>query len=322
MRRLNDEEHLAAEKNDYNFDHPDAFDWPLLLETLQRLKDYKEVKVPIYNFITHRREARTIPMYGAATIIFEGIFAFHDPRVREMLNLKIFVDADADTRLCRRLLRDTKIRGRDYRSVLEQHQKHVQPAFKFFIEKTMVYADIIVPRGGENAVAIDLVVQHVRAQLLAKGYKLREELASDVAAGVEVKRDLPATLHVLPTTPQIKGLLTVIRNRNTDRDEFTFYSKRLIRLVIEASLALLPFDPMIVTTPQGQKYNGKACPAASKICGVSIICGGEPLEDSLKDVCKDVRVGKVLIQTNEVTGEPELYYLKVSTYLGKLDYYF
>ena len=73
----------------------------------------------------------------------------------------------------------------------------------------------------------------------------------------------------------------------------------------------MPFEARTVTTPQGQLYTGKSCPTASKVCGVSIICGGEPLEDSLKDVCKDVRVGKVLIQTNPDTGEPELYYLKL-----------
>ena len=200
--------------------------------------------------------------------------------------------------------------GRDFKSVIEQHQRHVQPAFKFFIEKTMVFADIIFP-SSENTVACDLVVQHVQAQLLAKGVKLREELASSEVE-IGFKRDFPANLHVLPATCQIRGLLTYIRNRNTPRDEFTFYAKRLIRLVIEKSLSLMPFEPLTVTTPQGQQYNGlRTCPGASKVCGVSIICGGEPLEDSLKDVCKDVRVGKILIQTNPESGEPELYYLKL-----------
>lgn len=174
----------------------------------------------------------------------------------------------------------------------------------------MVFADIIFP-SSENTVACDLVVQHVQAQLLAKGVKLREELASSEVE-IGFKRDFPANLHVLPATCQIRGLLTYIRNRNTPRDEFTFYAKRLIRLVIEKSLSLMPFEPLTVTTPQGQQYNGlRTCPGASKVCGVSIICGGEPLEDSLKDVCKDVRVGKILIQTNPESGEPELYYLKL-----------
>ena len=175
---LTPEQHEAAASNEYNFDHPDAFDFPLLISTLTRLKNYQEVKVPIYNFVTHKREDRTVKMYGANVIIFEGIFAFHDHEVRSMLDMKIFVDTDSDIRLCRRLIRDIRQRGRSFKSVIAQHQRHVQPAFKFFIEKTMVYADIIVPRGGENEVAIDLVVQHVRAQLQAKGGKLRKELLS------------------------------------------------------------------------------------------------------------------------------------------------
>ena len=88
-----------------------------------------------------------VPMYGANVIIFEGIFAFHDKKVVDLLDMKVFVDTDSDIRLCRRLKRDTVQRGRTYKSVLEQHQRHVQPAFKFFIAPTMVFADLIVPRG-------------------------------------------------------------------------------------------------------------------------------------------------------------------------------
>lgn len=304
---LNEEQHEAAANNEYNFDHPDAFDFDLLIDTLKRLKEYKEVKVPIYNFVTHRREDRMVPMYGATVIIFEGIFAFHDKTVRDMLDMKIFVDTDADIRLCRRLKRDTGQRGRDYKGVLEQHQRHVAPAFKFFIAPTMAFADLIVPRGGENSVAIDLIVQHVRTQLLAKGHKLREELVAEKACTGFV---FPSSLHVIPMTPQIRGLHTFIRNKKTPRDEFTFYAQRLIRLVIEHALSLMPYESIAVGTPQDTIYEGKRC-KSSNVCGVSIICGGEPLEDALKDVCKDVRVGKILIQTNTQTGEPELYYLKL-----------
>ncbi len=129
---LNEEQHELASKNEYNFDHPHAFDFELLIDTLKRLKEFKEVKVPIYNFVTHRREDRMVPMYGANVIIFEGIFAFHNKAVRDMLDMKIFVDTDADIRLCRRLKRDTTQRGRSYRDVLEQHQRHVQVSTHLF----------------------------------------------------------------------------------------------------------------------------------------------------------------------------------------------
>ena len=218
--------------------------------------------VPIYNFVTHRRESKTVSMYGANVIIFEGILAFHEESIRDMLDMKVFVDTDSDVRLARRLKRDITDRGRDIHGVLQQYENHVKPAYDRFIATTMTYADIIVPRGGENQVAINLIVQHVQTQLVSRGFKLRSKLAES-GAGPLI---MPDTLRVLPVTPQIKGLHTYIRNRDTPRDEFIFYSKRLIRLVIEYSLSLLPYQTVTVETPQDQPYEGKKC-TASKICG-------------------------------------------------------
>merc|ERR1712126_5025 len=101
-----------------------------------------------------------------------------------------------------------------------------------------------------------------------------------------------------------------VRNKDTTRDEFIFYSKRLIRLVIEYSLSLLPFESVSVSTPQGLHYQGRRC-TEKKICGVSILRAGETMEQALSDVCKDIRIGKILIQTNWESGEPELYYLRL-----------
>ena len=121
---------------------------------------------------------------------------------------------------------------------------------------------------------------------------------------------LPNTLLVLPATPQIRGLHTFIRNKLTPRDEFIFYAKRLIRLVIEYSLAQLPFESITVKTPQGIEYEGKKS-SVNKICGVSILRAGETMEAALTEVCQDIRVGKILIQTSPETGEAELYYLRL-----------
>lgn len=121
---------------------------------------------------------------------------------------------------------------------------------------------------------------------------------------------MPDSLHLLPATPQIKGLHTFIRCKNTSRDEFIFYSKRLIRLVIEYALSLFPFKQTTVETPQGVLYRGKRM-ATHKICGVSILRAGETMEQAICDVCKDIRIGKILIQTNKETEEPELYYLRL-----------
>lgn len=133
-----------------------------------------------------------------------------------------------------------------------------------------------------------------------RGFKLRERLAHSY-----IGQPMPDSLHLLPTSPQIKGLHTFIRNQETSRDEFIFYSNRLIRLVIEYALGLMPFKAVSVDTPQNLTYEGKRM-ACEKICGVSILRAGETMEQALCDVCKDIRIGKILIQTNQSTGEPEV----------------
>ncbi|CAG2058344.1 unnamed protein product [Timema podura] len=162
---LNEKQHDLAAINEYNFDHPDAFDFECLADVLQRLKEGKKVEVPIYNFVTHSRETKTKTMYGANVIIFEGILTFYNADVLKMLDMKVFVDTDADVRLARRLRRDISNRGRDLEGVLKQYCNLVQPAFNHYIAPSMIHADIIVPRGGENEVAIELIVHHVHTQL-------------------------------------------------------------------------------------------------------------------------------------------------------------
>ncbi|XP_049874217.1 uridine-cytidine kinase-like 1 isoform X2 [Pectinophora gossypiella] len=302
---LNEKQHQAAMRNEYNFDHPDAFDMELLISVLQRLKEGKKVEVPIYNYVTHSRENRTKTMYGANVIIFEGILAFYNAEVVKMLDMKVFVDTDADIRLARRLRRDIIQRGRELEGVLKQYMTYVKPAYHSYIAPCMAHADIIVPRGGENKVAIHLIVQHVHKQLQLRGFKVREKLAV-----AHIGQPVPDSLYVLKDTPQVQGLHTFIRNKDTPRDEFIFYSKRLMRLVIEFALSLLPYSEHCVDTPQGFTYKGRKCDV-EKICGVSILRAGETMEQAVCDVCKDIRIGKILIQTNQQTDEPELYYLRL-----------
>ncbi|XP_058827901.1 uridine-cytidine kinase-like 1 isoform X2 [Topomyia yanbarensis] len=302
---LNEKQHVQATKNEYNFDHPDAFDIELMKDVLQRLKEGRKVEVPVYNFVSHSRETHTKTMYGANVIIFEGILTFHNLEILKMLDMKIFVDTDSDIRLARRLKRDIQQRGRDLEGVLKQYSTMVKPAYSNYIAPTMAHADIIVPRGSSNVVAIRLIVQHVHTQLQLRGFKLREALAHSY-----IGQPMPDSLKLLPTTPQIKGLHTFIRNASTPRDEFIFYSKRLIRLVLEYALSLLPFKSIDIETPQNIMYHGKRM-ACQKICGVSILRAGETMEQAVSDVCKHIRIGKILIQTNQLTGEPELYYLRL-----------
>lgn len=161
---------LTAEElqrvHEYNFDHPDAFDTEQFIECIEKLRSGQSVQVPIYDFKTHRRRTDTFRQVNASdVIILEGILLFHDPHVRSFMDMKIFVDADADVRLARRIRRDTVERGRDMNSILEQYAKFVKPAFDDFVLPSKKYADVIIPRGGENPVAINLIVQHIHTKL-------------------------------------------------------------------------------------------------------------------------------------------------------------
>jgi uridine kinase len=302
-KALDEEQHEAAFRNEYDFDHPDAFDFDLICHTISELKKGKQVHIPVYNFSTHNRENHCKTIYGADVVVFEGIMAFASKKLLDLMDIKIFVDTDSDIRLARRLRRDIDERGRSIDSVLAQYNKYVKPSFEYYIAPTMHYADIIVPRGGDNKIAIDLIVKHVHRELQQRGYKLRSNLASK--SNYKPGEPLPSTLYKLNETKQIKFIHTKIRNRETPRDEFIFYSNRLMRILIEHALSLLPFEDVIVETTNGHKYEGKRH-ANAKVCGVSILRAGECLEPALCEVYKDAIIGKILIQTNELTFEPEV----------------
>ncbi|XP_034056481.1 uridine-cytidine kinase-like 1 isoform X3 [Gymnodraco acuticeps] len=303
---LNKEEQELAAKNEYNFDHPDAFDFELLVTVLRKLKKGKSIKVPVYDFTSHGRRKEWKTVYGANVVIFEGILAFANKELLKLLDMKVFVDTDSDIRLIRRLKRDISLRGRDISGIIKQYNKFVKPAFEQYIEPTVQSADIVVPRGGENFVALDLIVQHVHSQLEKR--KLRWDISA--LASAHQGQPLPTTLSVMESTPQVRGMHTIIRNKETNRDEFIFYSKRLMRLLIEHALSFLPLKPVSVETPQGGTYEGKRL-SGKRITGVSILRAGETMEQALMAVCKDIRLGKILIQTNHDTGEPELHYLRL-----------
>lgn len=155
------------------------------------------------------------------------------------------------------------------------------------------------------------VLLHPPALSFPGCYGYRAALASAHQA-----QPLPQTLSVLESTPQVRGMHTIIRNKETSRDEFIFYSKRLMRLLIERALSFLPSERHIVQTPQGEDYEGRTF-HGKRITGVSILRAGETMEPALRAVCKDVRIGKILIQTNQDTGEPELHYLRLPKDIGE-----
>jgi len=159
------DEEVVKSVHAYNFDHPNAFDWPLLEEVLRGIKGGKRVEIPDYSFITHSRLPQSTSLYGADVILFEGILAFYTQELRDTMDLKLFVDTDADTRLSRRVMRDISERGRTLQGVLHQYETFVKPSFEDYILPTKKYADVIIPRGIDNQVAIKLIVQHIRTKL-------------------------------------------------------------------------------------------------------------------------------------------------------------
>ncbi|GBG04778.1 uridine kinase [Lactobacillus rodentium] len=154
-----------TERKKINYDHPDAFDMELLVEQLQNLMNYKAVEMPVYDFTAHTRSKETIHTEPADIIILEGILVLSDESLRNLMDIKVFVDTDEDIRFIRRLQRDTEQRGRSVDSVIKQYLSTVKPMYNQFIEPTKRYADIIVPEGGENTVAIDMLTTKIRSVL-------------------------------------------------------------------------------------------------------------------------------------------------------------
>ena len=153
------------ERRKINWDHPDAFDWPLLIEQLERLAAGEAVEKPVYDFVTHSRSHQAVTIPPADVVVIDGILLFSDARVRDLCDVKVFVDADADIRLIRRIRRDITKRGRPLEEVLEQYLTTVQPMHLQFVEPSKRYADVIVPRGGHNPIAIEMIVAKIQRRL-------------------------------------------------------------------------------------------------------------------------------------------------------------
>jgi uridine kinase len=148
-----------------NFDHPDALETELMIEHLRRLRAGQPVEIPIYDFTTHMRTNRTQRVEVAAVVIVEGILVFVEPELRELFDVKIYIDTDADVRFIRRLRRDIKDRGRSVESVCQQYLSTVRPMHLEFVEPSKRYADVIIPEGGFNEVAIEMVASRLRVLL-------------------------------------------------------------------------------------------------------------------------------------------------------------
>lgn len=159
-------DHLSAEERAaINFDHPDSLDTELMIEHIKALQSWQPVEIPIYDFKTHRRTESTQHVSAQPIILVEGILIFAEEQLRELFDVKIFVDTDADLRFIRRLQRDITERGRTADSVVAQYLSTVRPMHLKFVEPSKRYADVIIPEGGFNMVAIDMVADRIRSMM-------------------------------------------------------------------------------------------------------------------------------------------------------------
>lgn len=158
--------HLSAEERaKINFDHPSSIEFNLLVQHLDALKNGETVQMPVYSYLTCGRAEETIPIAPHKVIIVEGILILTNARMRERFDIKVFVDADPDDRLMRIIRRDIQERGRTFQEALEHYEKWVKPMHQLFIEPTKRYADIIIPLGGANSVAIDILSSKIKMNL-------------------------------------------------------------------------------------------------------------------------------------------------------------
>lgn len=161
-----DSSHVPVEeRQNINFDHPDAFDWPLLTAHITCLKNGEAVEQPVYSYISCTRQAETVHIEPKDVIIVEGIMALSDPILREQMDLRVFVDADADDRLIRVIKRDIVERGRTVEAVIERYWRVLKPMHEQFIEPCKRYANVIIPQGGHNNAAINMMAKFIKQQL-------------------------------------------------------------------------------------------------------------------------------------------------------------
>lgn len=161
-----DSSHLPMDvRQKINFDHPDAIEFDLLVSHIRQLKFGKAIEQPVYSYLTCTRQPQTVRMTPREVIIVEGILVLTHPELRSLMNLKVFVDADPDDRLMRVIQRDMEERGRTVDKVLKRYEETVKPMHLQFIEPTKRYADLIVPQGGNNHVAIDILAQYILRNL-------------------------------------------------------------------------------------------------------------------------------------------------------------
>ena len=151
------------QRTQLNYDHPQAFDTDMMIEHIKMLKQGKEIERPVYSFVEHNRTTEKVAVKPSKVIIVDGILIFENRELRDLMDIKVYVDTDADVRLARRIMRDVCNRGRSMESVIEQYLSTVKPMHEEFVEPSKRYADVIIPEGGFNSVAVEMLIQSIRS---------------------------------------------------------------------------------------------------------------------------------------------------------------
>lgn len=302
---LTPEESKQAFANNFDFDTPDAMDIDMVVEKLTSLKQGKKTDIPVYSFTHHTRTDKSITIYGANVIIIEGIYALYDKRLLDLMDIKVFVDTDLDVCLARRLTRDILYRGRDLEGALKQWETFVKPNAVASVTPTMQNADLVIPRGLENTTAIELMIKHIQKQLSIKSSVHLRRLKS-LGLGSKFPLGSFKQLKVLPLTTHTRGIHLMLFSEKTDRTDFIFYFDRVANLLVELALEQLKvFAPKSVTCHRNYQFQGLE--QTQEIVAVSIIRSGDCFMNSIKKTFTAIPIGKLLIQSDSLTGEPQLH---------------
>ena len=309
---LSTEERQKAFKSEYDFDEPAAIDLDLAYQCISNLKNGRKTDIPIYSFVNHNRvPGKTIPIYGASVIVLEGIYGLYDQRLLDLMDIKIYVHADLDICLARRLSRDIVSRGRDLHGCIDQWERFVKPNAEKYVKPTMKNADAIIPSMGENTTAVTLLVDHIKSKLDIKSEQHIKELnrLCELSIGHRyVTFSKNPKITELSKSNTINALLTGILDKETDRDSFVFFVDRLAMILLTTSLHNVPFH-IQETMETGSNYtmhNVVAC-EFDKVSSVSLIRSGDCFMTSIRKTIPSISIGKLLIQSDSQTGEPQLH---------------
>ncbi|CAL9728585.1 uridine kinase [Monosporozyma unispora] len=306
---LNEEERQRAFNNEFDFDEPQAIDLDLVYETISNLKKGKKCQIPVYSFVHHNRVPnKHVTIYGASVIIIEGIYTLYDPKLLDLMDLKIYVDADLDICLARRLSRDIVSRGRDLNGCIDQWERFVKPNAVKHVIPTMQNADAIIPSMSDNGIAIKLLVDHINAKLEKKSLEhVKELIQLGNVHDIQSLENHPY-IHILPKTNQVKAIITMLLDKNTGLDDYIFYFDRIATLLLSIALddiCIESHDP--ITTSLNITIPNPAHINFDNITAINMIRSGDIFIHSLKMTLPNVSIGKLLIQSDSMTGEPQLH---------------